>query len=87
MSEDEEWNMWQTYVAVGGAVAGALIFGKYYNDEKTRLKDREDLLQEATKTLKDSTVIITGANTGVGMFVVSCSFWRGGCSSLYFSAI
>lgn len=66
MGEDDEWNTWQTYVALGGAAAGALIFGKYYSDELNRQKAKDDLIASATTKLKDSTVIITGSNTGVG---------------------
>lgn len=72
MSDDDNWHWWQTYAATGGIAAAAIVFGKYYTEEKERAEAKTALLLTASNKLKDSTVIITGANTGVGKHPFTC---------------
>jgi hypothetical protein len=66
MNEEDSWEWWQTYAAVGGAAVGSIVLGQYYMKEKERLEQRKQLVTAASENLKDSTVIVTGSNTGVG---------------------
>ena len=66
MSEEDDWSWWQTCAAAGGVAAAAFTTGKLYQDYQAKQKARQILVKQTQETLKDSTVVITGANTGNG---------------------
>eukprot|EP01031_Cornospumella_fuschlensis_P029664 gene29664-35807_t len=77
MSEEDDWSWWQTCAAAGGVAAAAFTTGKFYQDYQAKQKARQILVKQTQETLKDSTVVITGANTGNG-YAAAQLFAEGG---------